>query len=154
MKVKKIKFSRRGFLGSLLGSFAVAQLPWIAREPFADPIIQPETILSGYTSYQRLLDGTIIQGPEVKNIIDGGIILHDIWINERLEVTGSIIYYKGKLLSDANFPAYQTVYCGDTLKITHNLSVSIGNKIIRPNNQEEIDKYIFAKELFNENNLH
>ncbi len=148
-ETKKIVFSRRGFLGSILGTFAVAQLPWIAREPFVERITQPKIILPGYTSYQRLVDGTIIQGPGVKEIKEGAVLLHDIWINQQLDVAGSILYYEGKLLSDANFSSgSQVVYNGDVLKVTHNLEVAINNKLFRPSDQEDIDKYLYAKELF------
>jgi hypothetical protein len=134
--------SRRGFLGSVLGIFATTQIPWVAKAVFDEPIEQPKNTIKDYQTYVRLSDDTIIQGPGVKDIVDGYFKLHDINATRAISYKGSIIYYKGIKLFDAEFNGgSQCLINGDTLRITHSIQLNYYDRVIKPGDKDW-DKYI------------
>ena len=141
--------SRRSFLGSTLGLFIGAQIPWIAKKYDDTPILQPKIILNDYRNFIKLDNGYTIQGPGIKAFEDGKLICADINATRELKVLRSIIYYKNKLLSDAKFATGQYLCNGDTLKITHSMTINLNGEIFTPSHDdwdEILNRYLRSEE--------
>jgi len=141
--------SRRSFLGSTLGLFIGCQIPWVAKLPIDKPIEQPKNILTDYRNYIKLDNGHIIQGPGIKAIENGQLICADINATCELKVLRSIIYYKNKLLSNAEFVAGQYLCNGDTLKIAHNMNIVLNGESFTPSDDgwdDALNRYLRSDE--------
>ncbi len=123
--------SRRGFLGSILGTYTATQLPWIARRA----LLEPEPDFSGYRSILVLGDGSKIRGPSLRSIERRA----QCWsyIFEHVEFRRAITVCENILVSPDGQPINRSpftdrspftggivrLFPGDRLWITHNLEV-------------------------------
>lgn len=117
-----IEQSRRGFLGSTLGIFVGTQLPWIARLPTDELILQPEYVLEDFRTVLRLGDGRTIQGPGAIEIKNDTLYLADINCVLAMRVDRVGFFYKGKFDMWRHFTRGPLeLWTGDTLRINASL---------------------------------
>jgi hypothetical protein len=117
--------SRRGFLGSLLGTYIATQAPWIARAP---NFFEPSDTTSLYRLLLILADGTEIKGPAIKDVANDVLTYTYSFIAEPIEVKrpfaaiGTVLVGPtGEPLCRGNWPSLQAVFPGDTLRATHHV---------------------------------
>ena len=123
---------RREFLGRVIGIIAGSQIPWVARE--FDPIEKDKkSSLSLLRTAIRLMDGTLLEGPGLKDVqplddlvtdaygyLNKVYTFQDVYITApRIEVRGAVLLSpKGEIIRESDFTITQHLFNGDTLKIT------------------------------------
>ncbi len=111
--------SRRGFLGSVLGTYIATQTPWIGKAAVFTPAPR-------YRSVLVLDDGTKIEGPRLHERITTpeGILL---FIYEPLEIRRTMTVCRNILVHPDGHPLFdsplsggsQALFSRDTLKLAH-----------------------------------
>lgn len=152
--------SRRGFLGSILGTYVATQAPWIARLPnFVEPIDRK----SPFRLLLMLDDGTDIKGPEIldveHDVLNGMIkfIAQPIYARRTLTVLGSaLVDAFGKPLIRDNFDrGAVTMFSGDRLNVTLPVKLTwiAENEALRPTSDDIAQPILEAARTIGRRNI-
>jgi hypothetical protein len=134
---------RRGFLGTLLGVFATAKIPFVG-SGLEEPEIQQPTTLPGYRTAIRLATGELIQGPGIVEINDS-FIYAPIEARRTFTAVNCLLFRGNRLISERRFDQQIWMCSGDTLKITH--TITHYGEVINP-------EHPFWEELSYDKQLH
>ncbi len=142
--------SRRGFIGMTLGWLALSRVPWIGAEQLVkDKTSKFDVFRDNYkdmTTAVRLDDGTLLRGPGFTFVnryfnnadprAEGMVSIEyapiEIRIDRLVAKSGVLLDPDGVLISEMPFIQPQTLFNGDTLKVTHSICAPSGVFYERP----------------------